>query len=315
MLLKDARLRAFHTVALHGSFTKAAKHLLLSQQAVSFQIKGLEEEIGARLFLREQTGIELTETGELLYRYAEKILLLYTEAEDELAEMTGAMRGRLRIAATNSLVKYGLPSAIGKFRSLFPDVQVTIEVGNTSYCIDCLSKNLADVAFISEGPPLDGFHVKRFFRDEIALIVSPDDPYAARGEITLHELRKAPFVAREEGSGTRALLERLLGNLGVHFDELNIVLILGSAEAVKAAVEAGAGIGAVSRLSLRHELRAGTLTTVKLSEAELARDFYVVQRTQNSRGRLAARFLLLAEQNIEGSAGLVMPSALAGKAY
>ncbi len=303
MLLKDTRLRAFYTVALHRSFTKAAKHLLLSQQAVSFQVKGMESEIGARLFRRTRSGIELTEAGDALYRYAERILGLYAEAEERLDEFTGKIRGHLRLAATNSLVKYCLPTAIGRFRTLYPDVKITIEVGNSGYCIDCLTKELVDIAFVSDGPALENLHVKPFFRDDIALIAAPQDSIAARGHITLDELCKAPFVAREEGSGTRSLTERLLGLAGIDFDRLNVVLILGSTEAVKAAVEAGAGIGVVSRMSLRHERYAESLAVVKLNGIDLVRDFYVVQRSHDRGVRLATRFLGLAEQTVSAKTG------------
>ena len=294
MLLKDSRLRAFYTVALHRSFTKAAKHLLLSQQAVSFQVKGLEGAIGVPLFRRTRSGIELTEAGEALYRYAERILILYSEAEEQLDDLAGKVRGQLRLAATNSLVKYCLPTAIGRFRKVHPDVKITIEVGNSGYCVDCLTKELVDIAFISEGPDLDNLSVKPFFRDDIALIAAPSDPIAATGHITLDELRRAPFVAREEGSGTRSLTERLLGLAGIDFDALNVVLILGSTEAVKAAVEAGAGIGVVSRMSLQRH--AESLSVLKLEGVDLARDFYVVQRAQERGGRHAMRFLAIAEQ-------------------
>lgn len=294
MLLKDIRLRAFYTVAVHRSFTKAAKHLLLSQQAVSFQIKGLEEEIGERLFRREAAGIDLTEAGTVLYGYAERILGLYAEAEEQLDDLTGKVRGRLRLAATNSLVRYCLPRAIGKFRTMFPEVRVTVEVGNSGYCIECLAKELADIAFVSDGPALDDFQVRPFFRDEICLIAARDHPLAARGMITLEEFRAAPFVAREEGSGTRSLTERLLHKAKLDFDQLNVVLILGSTEAVKAAVEAGAGIGILSRMSLRHELPAGALATINVAGLDLVRDFYVVQRPQERGSRLAQRFMDLA---------------------
>lgn len=302
MLLKDIRLRAFYTVAVHRSFTKAAKHLLLSQQAVSFQIKGLEEEIGERLFRREAGGIDLTEAGTVLYGYAERILALYAEAEEQLDELTGKIRGRLRLAATNGLVRYCLPRAIGRFRTLFPDVRVTVEVGNSGYCVECLTKELADIAFISDGPALDDFRVRPFFRDEICLIAARNHPLAVRGTITLDELRRAPFVAREEGSGTRSLTERFLRTAGLDFDHLNVVLILGSTEAVKAAVEAGAGIGIVSRMSLRRELPAGALSTIKIEGRDLVRDFYVVRRPQERGGRLALRFLALAEEEVSKNA-------------
>lgn len=302
-LLRDARLRAFHTVAVHRSFTGAARHLLLSQQAVSFQIKSLEDEIGGQLFRRELRAAELTELGRILFGHAERILSLYGEAEAELAELTGELRGRLRVSATNSLAKYVLPQAIGAIRTQYPDIKVTMEVGNSDYTLGCIRDGLADVAFVSDGPAgLANYRVDPLFRDEIAFIIPPGHRWCTSAAVSFEDFCAAPIILREEGSGTRALLERAFADRGVTLDRLNVVLVLGSAEAVKGAVEAGAGVGMVSRLSMRRELAAGSLAAIHVRDFELVRDFYVVRPANRSVHRRVDHFIGLVRTAVPASA-------------
>ena len=298
-LLRDARLRAFHTVALHKSFTGAARHLLLSQQAVSFQIKSLEDEVGGPIFKRQLRSIELTDLGRVLFAHADRILNLYGEAEAELADLTGELRGRLRVSATSSLAKYVLPQAIGALRTQYPDIKVTMEVGNSDYTLGCIRDGLADVAFASDGPAqLENYRVDPLFRDEIAFIVPPAHPWAAAGHAAFEDLCAAPIILREEGSGTRALLDRAFAAQGVTLERLNIVLILGSAESVKAAVEAGAGVGIVSRLSMQREMAAGSLSAITIDGFKLVRDFYVARPANRSVHRRVDRFVELVQKAV-----------------
>ncbi|WP_429932712.1 LysR substrate-binding domain-containing protein [Agrobacterium vitis] len=299
MLLRDTRLRAFHTVAVQGSFTGAARHLLLTQQAISFQIKSLEDEVGGQLFTRDARAIELTDLGQLLFSHAQRILDLYGEAEAELSSFTNDLRGRLRIATTNSLAKYVMPQAIGAMRTLNPDVKVTMEVGNSDYALGCLRDDLADVAFCSDGPhQLEHHHVELFFQDEIVFIVSVNHPWARAEEIAFDEFCSAPIILREEGSGTRSLIERAMAEKSASLDQLDIVSVLGSAEAVKGAVEAGAGVGMVSRLSLKRELADGCLAAIRIEGFKLLRNFYIVRLRQKPIHRRVQKFIELAHQAI-----------------
>lgn len=300
MLLRDGRLRAFHSVAKHRSFTSAARHLLLTQQAVSFQIKSLEEEIGGPLFRRELRAVELTPLGSAFFTYAERILELYSEAEAELANPGRKLQGILRISATNSLAKYVIPSAIGALRRVNPEVRVTMEVGNSKFCLDCLQNGLVDVAFVSDGPArLRTFDVELFFEDEIAVIAPPDHPWVRRRDVDFDALCVEPLILREEGSGTRALLDRAMAERAMSIDKLDIVSVLGSAEAVKGAVVAGAGIGIVSRLSLRRELVDGSLKIISVDNFRLVRRFSIARTTQGILHRRTKDFIEFAKKAIE----------------
>ncbi|MCF1436901.1 LysR family transcriptional regulator (plasmid) [Agrobacterium vitis] len=299
MLLRDTRLRAFHTVASQGSFTGAARHLLLTQQAISFQIKSLEDEVGGQLFTRDGRAIELTDLGQLLFSHAQRILDLYGEAEAELSSFTKDLRGRLRIATTNSLAKYVMPRAIGALRTLNQDVKVTMEVGNSDYALGCLRNDLADVAFCSDGPDqLENYQAELFFQDEIVFIVPGDHPWAKTKQVAFAAFCAAPIILREEGSGTRSLIERAMTEKSTSLDQLDIVSVLGSAEAVKGAVEAGAGVGMVSRLSLRRELADGSLAAVRIEGFRLLRNFYIVRLRQKPIHRRVQQFIELARQAV-----------------
>lgn len=299
MLLRDTRLRAFHTVAVHGSFTRAARHLLLTQQAISFQIKSLEDEVGGQLFSRDGRAIGLTDLGRLLFTHAQRILDHYGEAEAELSSFTNDLKGRLRISTTNSLAKYVMPHVIGALRTLNPDVKVTMEVGNSDYALGCLRDDLADVAFCSDGPlQLENYQAELFFQDEIVFIVPGHHPWANTDMISFESFCRAPIILREEGSGTRSLIERALAERSTSLDQLDIVSVLGSAEAVKGAVEAGAGIGMVSRLSLRRELADSSLAAIQIEGLNLLRDFYIVRLPQKPAHRRVQQFIELARNAV-----------------
>jgi DNA-binding transcriptional LysR family regulator len=278
MLKKDARLRALHAVVTHGSFTKAAEALSLSQQAVSFQIKSLEDELGTRLLQRHGKNIELTETGDILFRHAKKILDLYSAAEDAIAQKTGSAGGLLNIGATGSIAKYCLPAAIGEFRKKHGNVSVAVSVGNSERIADLLAQEVIDLGIISGGPvELDRFHVAPFFDDELVFIAAAQHPLAARKAISIVELATTPFVMRERGSGTKDLVDGYFRDRGIDSAELPIAAILGSTEAVKAAVAAAAGIAMVSRLSLSGEAIGETFAILDVDADRLQRSFYIVR--------------------------------------
>ena len=252
MLSKDFRLRVFYEAARNASFTKAGDLLSLTQPAVSFHIKALEDDVGARLFRREKNHIVLTEVGEILYRYAGDILALYDRAEAELVRLVEHVGGNLLIGAANVVAKYVLARPLGAFKRLNPQVTIVVTAGNSEVVAGELLKGVLDVAIVSEPLDLKGFTVEPWLRDELL------------GE---------PFIMREEGSGTRRTLEGYLQQHGLDPARINVALTLGSTEAVKAGVESGAGISVVSRLSVAAELQAGSLRALPIGDVEMARTF------------------------------------------
>ena len=273
MLSKDFRLRVFYEAARNASFTKAGELLSLTQPAVSFHIKSLEDDVGARLFRREKNHIVLTEVGEILYRSAGDILALYDRAEADLARLVEHVGGNLLIGAANVVAKYVLARPLGAFKRLNPQVTIVVTAGNSEVVAGELLKGVLDVAIVSEPLDLKGFTVEPWLRDELLVIVAPDHRWAARSSVALRELLGEPFIMREEGSGTRRMLEWYLQQHALDAARINVALTLGSTEAVKAGVESGAGISVVSRLSVAAELQAGSLRALPIGDVEMARTF------------------------------------------
>lgn len=291
MLKKDGRLKAFHAVVVHGSFTQAAEALLLTQQAVSFQIKMLEDELGTRLLLRHSKTVELTETGELLFRYARQIIELYSEAEDAIAQHSGTLGGSLHIGATGSIANYCLPAAIGEFRKICGNVSVSILIANSEGVADLLAREVIDLGIISGGPvALDKFVVEPFFEDDLVFVSSPHHSFARRRELPILELVRAAFVVREPGSGTRKLMDSYFSDRGFDPTQLDIAATVGSTEAVKASVASDAGIAMVSRLSLG-ENRTQSLSILDVESGPLNRSFYFVRPRETYMRRVLDMFI------------------------
>lgn len=292
MLKKDARLRAFHAVVVHGSFREAADSLRLSQQGVSFLIKTLEDELGTRLLLRQQgKGIELTKTGEILFRYAKQIVDLYSAAEDAIAQQSGAQGGALNVGATGSIAQFCLPLGIAIFLKAHLNVSISVAVSNSDGIADLLARGAVDVGIISGGPVgLDSFQVEPFFEDELVFVSHPEHPLAGRENLSIDELATASFVIREPGSGTRRLMDSHLQNNGLDPASLRIAVTLGSTESVKAAVRAGVGLSMVSRLSLTGAAETG-VRILKVDALPLRRTFYIVQPRDAYTRRLTAAFV------------------------
>jgi LysR family transcriptional regulator, transcriptional activator of the cysJI operon len=273
MLSKDFRLRVFYEAARNASFTKAGDLLSLTQPAVSFHIKSLEDDVGARLFRRTRNLVVLTEVGEILYRYAGDILALYDRAEADLARLVEHVGGNLLIGAANVVAKYVLARPLGAFKRLNPQVTIAVTAGNSEVVAGELLKGVLDVAIVSEPVDLKGFTVEPWLRDELLVIVARDHRWVARSSVALRELVGEPFIMREEGSGTRRMLERYLEQHGLDRNGMNVALTLGSTEAVKAGVESGAGVSVVSRLSVAAELQAGSLRALPIADVDMARVF------------------------------------------
>lgn len=275
MLIKDARLKSFHAAAVHGSFTVAAENLFTSQQGISFHVRSLEEKIGEKLFVREQGGVSLTGAGQILFDYVQEIYDLAAEAEARLAEHSRSSVREIRVAATSSLAKYVLAGDIQRFREKFPNFSITLEVGNSTYCAECLRRGDVQVAFVSDGVYLEGLKVQPLFEDEILLIASREAHVTHGSVIDMPQFLGIPFVCRETGSGTRGILDGFLKAKGYSLSDMNLEAVMGSTEAVKSAVQNGICIGIVSSLSAWKELESGGLCKVELVGEKMMRTFCI----------------------------------------
>jgi DNA-binding transcriptional LysR family regulator len=274
--LENFRLKVFRTVAEHLSFRKAAEHLFLTQPAVTLQIKALEDDLGVRLFDRAANRVSLTPEGSLLLGYAKEIATLVSEAEQELGAKDGKVSGELSLGVSTTIAQYVLPRLLGAFLEEHPHVQFSLHSGNTSKIVQLLLDNKLSIGLI-EGPARDrGIRTEPFMDDELVLITPPafESDHLSRDRFVASNL-----LMREHGSGSRRVVETALEKAGYRLKSFKNVMYLDSTETIKSGVEAGLGIGFVSRWAISKELELGALKVSEVRGLKVARHFSIVSRT------------------------------------
>jgi DNA-binding transcriptional LysR family regulator len=288
--MADRRLQVFHTVARLLSFTKAAETLHMTQPAVTFQVRQLEEYFNTRLFDRTHNRISLTEAGAKVFQYSDKIFELYGEMENAVREMTGEISGSLTIGASTTIAEYMLPALLGDFRAKYPDVSIHLKVSNTDGIVSMVENNTIDLGVVEAPVSNKNLVVDECRRDNLVAIVPPAHPKAEEKKITLDALLEYPFICREEGSGTREVIAEYMNKASGCQTCMDVAMELGSPEAVKGAVEAGMGISVVSNATIQKELRLGTLVAIEL-DPPLERPFSFVHQKQKFRVRVMEELL------------------------
>lgn len=283
-------LAIFHAVAESGSVSEAAKRLHISQPAVSKQLREFEEKEGLPLFDRLPKGMRLTAAGETLRAYARQIFAAEEDAERRLAELRGLQSGRLAIGASTTIGNYLLPAILARFQQTYPGVEVQLDIANTEMIQNRLLANTLDLGFTEGFVDNAQFDARVLGMDELVLIAAPTHPLLERTDLTATEVFREPCILREAGSGTRAVIERALHARGIN---LETRMSLGSPEAIKQAVAAGAGISLVSRLTVATELLAGTLRVVPVSDLHLERPLHQISLIHKNPSRAVERFLAL----------------------
>jgi DNA-binding transcriptional LysR family regulator len=282
--MADRRLQVFHTVARLLSFTKAAETLHMTQPAVTFQVRQLEEHFNTRLFDRTHNRISLTEAGKRVFEYSDRIFELYGEMESAVREMTGDVSGVLMIGASTTIAEYMLPALLGDFKKKYPDVNVQLKVSNSDGIVHMVENNVIDLGVV-ESPVMNKNLVVEVCRvDQLVAVVSPQHPLANRESITIQELLEYPFICREEGSGTREVIGEYMTEQGIHNGQVHLTMELGSPESIKGAVEAGMGVSIISYATVQKELKLGTLVSLTL-QPSLERPFSFVHQKQKFRHR------------------------------
>jgi len=289
--MDDHKLKVFCTVAETRSFSKASEIIRLTQPAVSLQIQALEEVYGTKLFNRSGCVITLTKAGDLLYRYAKEISALYASAEKEIGEFTGHVKGIITIGASSTIGNYVLPAVISEFRKKFPKVTVHLVIGNTKTVVDYLNAGNLDIALVEGEINKQKLIKEKLIPDEMVLIMSPHHPWGKRATVSLLEVTNEPFIFREEGSGTRQMIEKYFVKHGMSPQSIKIAFIMGSTESIKSAVEEGLGVSIVSRWAAKKESRYGTLKTATFKEDRFVRDFSLLYRKAKDSSFTLDKFL------------------------
>jgi DNA-binding transcriptional LysR family regulator len=305
--MADRRLQVFYTVAKQLSFTKAAEMLYMTQPAVTFQVKQLEEHFSTRLFERSHGRISLTPAGELVMGYAERILGLSAEMDARVGEMTGQVTGPLMIGASTTIAEYQLPRILGEFKERFPQVQARLTVANSETIESKVADHTLDVGLIESPSHNINLTAQVCCDDELVMICSPNHPMADKCSATPKELAEQPYVSREMGSGTREVIDKYFLDNHINPDDLHIEMELGSREAIKGAVEAGLGIAILSASTISKEIKLGDLIALRL-DPPLFRQLSMVYAPDKFRSKLLDSFISFAEERFSQCSTEVIPS-------
>ena len=292
--MADRRLQVFYTVGKQLSFTKAAELLYMTQPAVTFQVKQLEEHFNTRLFERSHGRISLTPAGELVMGYADRILSLAVELDARVGEMTGQVAGPIMIGASTTIAEYQLPKILGEFKQRYPQVQARLTVANSETIEGKVADHTLDVGLI-ESPSHDpSLSTYACCDDELVMICAPQHALAGKCVVTPKQLAEQPYVSREQGSGTREVIDQYFRDNGINPDDLHIEMELGSREAIKGAVEAGLGIAILSASTITKEIKLGDLVALRL-DPPLFRELSLVYAPEKFRSKLLDAFIALVE--------------------
>jgi len=296
--MADRRLQVFYTVAKQLSFTKAAEQLFMTQPAVTFQVKQLEETFNARLFERSHGKIALTPAGKLVMDYAGKILGLSEEMEKRVAELSGAMGGPLLLGASTTIAEFILPQILGEFKAQYPQVRAHLTVANSETIVNRVADHSLDLGLIESPTNLPTVHIEVVCEDELVLICAPGHKFAKSKSATPQQIVGEPYVSREVGSGTRDFSDNYLRECKVAPEDLNIVMELGSPVAIKGVVETGLGVSIVSRAMVAKEIKLGVLVAVPL-EPRLIRTLSLVYPREKFRSKLITTFVEFATSRMK----------------
>jgi LysR family transcriptional regulator, transcriptional activator of the cysJI operon len=271
-----SQLRAFVEVVDRGSFSEAARVMGLSQPAVTMQIQGLEADLGATLLERRYRRVDLTEAGRLLLPTARKVLAELEGARATIDRLADTVGGHLDIAASTTPGQYILPRLLGSFLSACPEVGVSLRVYDSADVVTRVESGEAHLGMTGAELPHAKVDFERMGADQLLMICPVDGPLAGRGRVRLEEVAEHPFIARESGSGTRMVVEKALRDGGIDPSDLNVVMELGTSEAIVNAVEGGMGVGVVSHWMADKALALGTVAQVLAPGFPVSRPFFAV---------------------------------------
>jgi len=267
------QLHAFHTVARLGSVTQAAAELHLSQSAVSIQIGELEASIGAPLVTRTGHGVRLTEAGQVLQGYAERMLNLWTEASDEMASFVGRFSRILRVGAVTAAESW-LPWLLLSFVNENPGVKIKLRVDKRDEIVGGLAGAEFDIVLMGQPPADLDVSAVGFAKNPVGFLAAPHHPLMAQRNLTLAALADAQMLVREPGSGTRATVERLFREAGLR---LRVGSELSSNESLKQMCAAGFGPAYLSLQNCAPEIEAGLLALLPMPDNPSEREWFAVR--------------------------------------
>jgi DNA-binding transcriptional LysR family regulator len=285
------RLNIYCKVIELRSFTKAAEFSRLSQPTVSGHIKYLENHFGCKLIDRLGREAVPTKAGEILYTYATQLTALQEETEAVLAQFPGDMKGHLVIGGSTTPGSYILPSLMGKFRKEYPEVRITLVLGDTEKISKEVLEGHVEVGIVGAKSQERMISHVRFIEDILVLVLPASHKWAKRSSIAIAELTTEPFIIRERGSGTRKSIEEVLKKRDFSLGMLNIVAEMGSTESVCQGIKADVGISILSKRAVSEDIANGILKGIAVEGLPLKRIFYLIAHKGRTRSPLCEAFV------------------------
>ncbi len=276
-MIFDFRLKVFYTVSQKLSFTKAAEALFISQPAVTKHIKELEEQLGTSLFKRHGSNISLTPSGQILVKHTRQIFKIYETLENELSQLNDSASGNIKIGASTTLAQYVLPKILAQFKSTYPDINFTLNSGNSEVIEQLVMTEKVDIAIVEGISHHPQIAYEPFVKDEIVLVTKSDSAIAQKGEIKPQALLSVPLALREQGSGTLDVVYKALKKHGIRPKELKTEINLASTESIKQYLLYTECAAFLSIHSITKELQQNELAIVDIKGINISRTFQFIQ--------------------------------------
>jgi len=299
------QLEAFYLVVKKRSFTRAAEELNVTQPAVTIQVKSLERSLNLRLIQQVGKKIQLTESGEFLYQYAEKIFDLVSDANEKMRDFKKLMRGTLRIGTTKNYARYIMPSLLSEFQRRFPGIKVILDEGNSEDMAKSVLEKKNELALISQ-LNLDRKIKSLFFSTvEFVLVVSPEHRFSQRKSISLRELNGEPVILREKGSGSRSAILRKFQEYGIW---PSVIIEASSLDFIVGYVKQNKGVSFMFEPDIKEELERGTLRVIFVEEGNIIFFTDIIHHSEKTLSPPGQAFLNVVN---ELKKELVLPTAIA----
>ncbi|MEJ2551778.1 MAG: LysR family transcriptional regulator [Anaerolineales bacterium] len=274
-MLDVHQINVFLIAAQQMNFSEAARRLHMSQPSVSQHIQALEHHFGMQLFERRGRHLALTEAGQTLLPLARQLVNLSIQIEESIESLHGEIAGHLTIGCCTTAGRYLLPKLLARFREIHPGVQVTCYVTDQHTALEMQNEGKLQLTVVSERAYSKDMEFRKFITDPVILVVPPAHSWAERASIEPQDLPQADFIVREETSGTRRAVAQAFTNVGMNPDDLNVIMTLGTSQAISIAVQEGIGVAFLTRMAADDAVRRGDIVQVQVNGMEISQDVWV----------------------------------------
>ena len=286
----DIKINTLLTLISAGSYTKAARLLSLTQPAVSHQMRLLEEEYGIKLFYSGRKALKLTPEGEVLVKYARRLVALDDKARRAIDDARRNIR-RFTVGITTTLGEYLVSQIFSNYCAEHPEVSINFVTDTIKNIYEMLSLGQVDLAIVEGGLPREGYTSVLLDTDYLCLVVGPQHPFAHRESVSLQELKKERFVLRSANAGTRVLFESHLRRLGEDISAFNIIIETDNITTIKELVNSGLGVTIMANSACREEASSGRLVVVPIENMNMPREINIVYHRDFSHTEVLAEIL------------------------